>query len=301
MRVRGLATVAVEAERLGIDTLAAGRVRGRLAVHHADQRRLRRRVDRREGRRGGRAARRARRQGRGRRRSYPPTSSHHVHSRPRLSTRRSPQGEMFGEPWDTTRDEDVQSLQEITLYGMRGIGAYAHHAATLGQEDPAIYSYLFKALAALDDDALGRQRLGRPRARVRQGQPAHDGAARRGQHRHLRPSRSRRRSARATGRARRSSSPATTCATSTQLLKQTEGNGINVYTHGEMLPAHGYPGLKKYTHLVGQLRRRVAGSAARSSTPFPGAILMTTNCIQKPQRRLQGPHLHQRPGRLARA
>ena len=46
-----------------------------------------------------------------------------------------------------------------------------------------------------------------------------------------------------------------------ELLKQTEGKGINVYTHGEMLPAHGYPGLKKYKHLVGQLRRRLAGPA----------------------------------------
>jgi hydroxylamine reductase len=65
------------------------------------------------------------------------------------------------------------------------------------------------------------------------------------------------------------------------LLKQTEGKGINVYTHGEMLPAHGYPGLKKYKHLVGNY-----GGAwqdqAREFDKFPGAILMTTNCIQEP-------------------
>jgi hydroxylamine reductase len=67
-----------------------------------------------------------------------------------------------------------------------------------------------------------------------------------------------------------------------QLLEQTEGRGINIYTHGEMLPAHGYPGLKKYKHLVGNY-----GGAwqdqAKEFDAFPGSILMTTNCIQKPR------------------
>lgn len=67
-----------------------------------------------------------------------------------------------------------------------------------------------------------------------------------------------------------------------ELLKQTEGEGINIYTHGEMLPAHSYPGLKKYAHLAGHY-----GSAWQNQQKefdaFPGAILMTTNCLQKPQ------------------
>ncbi len=67
-----------------------------------------------------------------------------------------------------------------------------------------------------------------------------------------------------------------------ELLKQTQGLGINVYTHGEMLPAHGYPELKKYSHLVGNY-----GGAwqdqAKEFDAFPGAILMTTNCIQTPK------------------
>jgi hydroxylamine reductase len=66
-----------------------------------------------------------------------------------------------------------------------------------------------------------------------------------------------------------------------ELLKQTTGKGINIYTHGEMLPAHGYPGLKKYPHLAGHF-----GGAWQNQIKefplFPGAILMTTNCIQKP-------------------
>ena len=66
------------------------------------------------------------------------------------------------------------------------------------------------------------------------------------------------------------------------ILKQTEGKGINVYTHGEMLPCHGYPQLKKYKHLVGNY-----GGAwqdqQKEFDAFPGSIIMTTNCIQKPR------------------
>ena len=65
------------------------------------------------------------------------------------------------------------------------------------------------------------------------------------------------------------------------ILKQTEGKGINVYTHGEMLPTHAYPGLKKYSHFYGHY-----GTAWQNQhkefAQFPGAIIMTTNCIQKP-------------------
>jgi hydroxylamine reductase len=67
-----------------------------------------------------------------------------------------------------------------------------------------------------------------------------------------------------------------------ELLKQTEGKGINVYTHGEMLPAHGYPKLKAYKHLVGNYGGAWQVQAAEFDA-FPGAVLMTTNCIQKPR------------------
>jgi hydroxylamine reductase len=66
------------------------------------------------------------------------------------------------------------------------------------------------------------------------------------------------------------------------ILKQSEGKGINVYTHGEMLPTHAYPELKKYPHFCGHY-----GTAWQNQSKefgqFPGAILMTTNCIQRPQ------------------
>jgi hydroxylamine reductase len=71
------------------------------------------------------------------------------------------------------------------------------------------------------------------------------------------------------------------------LLKQTEGKGINIYTHGEMLPCHGYPELKKFKHLVGNY-----GGAwqdqQKEFEAFPGAVLMTTNCIQKPREAYKG-------------
>ncbi|VAX34004.1 Hydroxylamine reductase, partial [hydrothermal vent metagenome] len=66
-----------------------------------------------------------------------------------------------------------------------------------------------------------------------------------------------------------------------EILKQTEGKGINVYTHGEMLPCHGYPGLKKYPHLAGHYGTAWQNQH-REFAAFPGAILMTTNCLQKP-------------------
>ncbi len=67
-----------------------------------------------------------------------------------------------------------------------------------------------------------------------------------------------------------------------ELLKQTEGKGINVYTHGEMLPTHGYPGLKKYAHFYGHYGTAWQNQA-KEFAEFPGPIVMTTNCIQKPR------------------
>jgi hydroxylamine reductase len=67
-----------------------------------------------------------------------------------------------------------------------------------------------------------------------------------------------------------------------EILKQSEGKGINVYTHGEMLPTHGYPGLKKYPHFYGHFGTAWQNQA-KEFAQFPGAIVMTTNCIQRPQ------------------
>ena len=83
-----------------------------------------------------------------------------------------------------------------------------------------------------------------------------------------------------------------------QLLQQTDGKGISIYTHGEMLPAHGYPGLKKYRHLTGHF-----GTAWQNQqkefADLPAVVLMTTNCIQKPGDSYKDRNFYHRPGSLA--
>jgi len=187
----------------------------------------------------------------------------------------------LGSPWDTTRDADVQSLQETTLYGMKGISAYAHHARTLGQTDPEIDAYLFRTLVSLSDPALGLEEwvgitleCGKINLRTMEildaantgtfGQPEPTKVTL-GQ----RP-----------GKAILISGH--DLADLKALLEQTAGTGVDVYTHGEMLPAHAYPELKKYDNLVGHF-----GTAWQNQhkefAEFPGAILLTTNCLMPPR------------------
>ena len=177
---------------------------------------------------------------------------------------------------------DVTGLQELVLYGLKGAAAYADHARVLGQEDPAIYASFHEALDFLTKPNPTVDELVRLGDEGRRTEPQGHGTARRRQHRRLRPSRADASARHAGQRQGDLSSPATISRTSKNLLKQTEGKGINVYTHGEMLPCHGYPGLKKYKHLVGNY-----GGAwqdqAKEFDAFPGAMLMTTNCIQKPR------------------
>jgi len=178
-------------------------------------------------------------------------------------------------------EEDIRSLQQLLLYGLKGLAAYAEHALVLGRQDDVIFAFLHEALAALNDSAAGlgtlldlTMRCGQVNLRcmelldeahtTRFGHPAPTPvptALKKG--------------------------PAIVVTGHDlldleTLLQQTEGKGINVYTHGEMLPAHGYPGLKKYAHLAGHY-----GTAWQNQqTEFdnlPAAILFTTNCIQQPR------------------
>ena len=179
-----------------------------------------------------------------------------------------------------TLGEDILSLQELLTYGIKGTAAYAHHAMILGKEDDSVYAYFAKALAAL---AVGKETVDDWVALVLEcgminlkamelldaGNTGHFG--------HPEPTQVRITPVK--GKAIVVSGH--DLLDLEELLKQTEGKGINVYTHGEMLPCHGYPGLKKYKHLVGNY-----GGAWQDQhkefTAFPGAILMTTNCIQNP-------------------
>jgi len=190
------------------------------------------------------------------------------------------QGEEYGYPGSKEADPDLRSLQEILLYGTRGVAAYAWHAAVLGQEDDSVYSFIYEALASLIgppktlDEWLGLVlKCGQVNLRAMELLDAGNTST----FGHPQPT-----------EVKLGSTKGKCILVSghdlkdlLDLLKQTEGKGINIYTHGEMLPAHGYPELKKFSHLVGHY-----GTAWQNQkkefAAFPGAILMTTNCIQEP-------------------
>ena len=177
-------------------------------------------------------------------------------------------------------DPDVKSMQETLIYGMKGYAAYADHALILGAENDEIYAFTHKALAATLDKNLGlmdfvtlAMECGRINlVTMELLNKAHTDAY---GHPVPTPVQLGTKAGKAilvTGHDLKMLET---------LLKQTEGKGINIYTHGEMLPAHGYPGLKKYSHLVGNF-----GGAwqdqAKEFVDFPGAIIFNTNCIQRP-------------------
>lgn len=190
------------------------------------------------------------------------------------------QGEDVGYPGSRETDRDIRSLKEILLYGVRGVAAYAHHAAILGQEDDTVYEFIHEAMAGLIgsarplDEWLGMVlKCGEVNLRamelldagntLRFGHPEPTGVSLG----HLQ------------GKCILVSGH--DLEDLQNLLEQTEGQGINIYTHGEMLPAHGYPELKKYAHLAGHYGTAWQNQK-REFAAFPGPILMTTNCIQEP-------------------
>ncbi len=180
-----------------------------------------------------------------------------------------------------TLGEDITGLQELLTYGLKGAAAYVDHAQILGQEDADLYGFFHEALDFLTkknptvDELLGMcLKCGEWNFKSMEIlDQANTGA-----YGHPVPT-----PVRVTpvkGKAILISGH--DLKDLKALLKQTEGKGINIYTHGEMLPAHGYPELKKYPHLVGNY-----GGAwqdqKKEFDAFPGSILMTTNCIQKPK------------------
>jgi len=185
-----------------------------------------------------------------------------------------------------TLGADVSGLQELITYGLKGTAAYADHAHILGQEDPDVFAFFHEALDFLAKDKPSVNELtamalkcGEVNLKVMEMlDRANTGA-------YGNPAPTKVRITPVKGKAILVSGH--DLKDLEELLKQTEGKGINIYTHGEMLPAHGYPGLKKYRHLAGNY-----GGAwqdqQKEFDAFPGAILMTTNCIQKPRATYQG-------------
>lgn len=177
--------------------------------------------------------------------------------------------------------DDVAGLMELLTYGLKGTAAYADHALILGKEDESVYVYFLEALDLLthEEQSVG-ELLG---ANLRCGEMNLKvmgllDAANTETYGHPEPTAVRVNPVK--GKAILVSGH--DLKDLFTLLKQTEGKGVNIYTHGEMLPAHGYPELKKYAHLVGNY-----GGAwqdqQKEFDAFPGAILMTTNCIQRPR------------------
>lgn len=181
--------------------------------------------------------------------------------------------------WDS--NEDIRSLKSLILFGIRGIAAYAYHAYVLGYRDDAISHFFYKALRAIGTDSWGMEELlpivmeaGAVNLRC---MTLLDKA-----------------------NTETYGNPTPTEVSLTvekgpfivisghdlydlkQLLEQTKGRGINIYTHGEMLPAHAYPELKKYPHLKGNF-----GTAWQNQqkdfADIPAPILFTTNCLMPPK------------------
>lgn len=180
-----------------------------------------------------------------------------------------------------TENEDIRSLRELLTYGLKGMAAYAHHARVLGYTDDAISAFTEKALLATMDDDLGVAELvplvlecgsmgvttmalldkantttyGNPEpTAVNIGVRNNPGIL-------------------ISGHDLRDLE---------QLLQQTQGTGVDVYTHGEMLPTNSYPAFKKYDNFVGNY----GGSWWKQKEEFEkfnGPILMTTNCIVPPK------------------
>ena len=177
-------------------------------------------------------------------------------------------------------DPDVASLQELLTYGLKGAAAYADHAQILGQARDEVYAAFHEHLDYLTqpgqtvNELLGRcLKVGELNLKVMELLDTANTSA----YGHPVPTAVRVEPVK--GKAILVSGH--DLKDLEELLKQTQGKGINIYTHGEMLPAHGYPRLKAYEHLAGNY-----GGAwqdqARDFRDFPGAILMTTNCIQQP-------------------
>ncbi len=196
------------------------------------------------------------------------------------------QGEAVGIKSDPAIDPDILSLQHIVIFGIKGVAAYADHAQILGQKDDKVYAFIHEGLATTLrkdlslNDWLGMVlKCGEINLRTMELLDAGNTGA----FGHPVPTKvplgaKKGKAILVSGHDLKDLD---------ELLKQTEGKGIYVYTHGEMLPAHGYPGLKKYSHFYGHYGTAWQNQN-REFADFPGAILMTTNCLQRPRDSYKG-------------
>jgi len=178
--------------------------------------------------------------------------------------------------WDG--DDDVRSLKSLLLFGMRGMAAYAHHAAALGKSDAEVNNFFYKGLRAVGGDLSAEElfqlvkELGEANLKCMELLEAANVGA------YGKPEPT---------KASRTVEAGPFIVVSGHdlrdlklLLEQTEGKGINIYTHGELLPAHGYPELKKHPHLKGNFGTAWQNQQ-REFENIPAPVLFTTNCIMQ--------------------
>jgi hydroxylamine reductase len=191
------------------------------------------------------------------------------------------QGQTVGLKADVSDNPDIQSLHQIIQFGVKGLAAYTYHAALLGHSDVEVYDFIYKALAATVDASLpvselvalalecGKHNLTAMKL-LNEGNTSAYG--------HPVPTQvplgvKKGKAILVSGHDLKDLDA---------ILQQSEGKGINVYTHGEMLPTHGYPRLKQYPHFYGHYGTAWQNQQ-REFSEFPGAIVMTTNCLQLPR------------------
>ncbi|WP_419724544.1 hydroxylamine reductase [Terrisporobacter petrolearius] len=183
--------------------------------------------------------------------------------------------------YDGELDPDIRSLRQTIVYGLKGIAAYGHQARELGYFDDQVDNFYVRALEATTDDSLSVEDLIRWTMRTGEMSVAvmkKLDEANTKTYKNPEPNKV---------NVHVKKGPFIVVSGHDlwdlqMLLEQTEGKGINVYTHGEMIPCHGYPELKKYDHLVGNF----GGAWQDQQKEFdnlPGCVLMTTNCLMKPR------------------
>ncbi|MDD4326537.1 MAG: hydroxylamine reductase, partial [Candidatus Bathyarchaeota archaeon] len=190
------------------------------------------------------------------------------------------QGISVGINADSTIDPDLHSLNWLLTFGLKGVAAYAYHAYLLNKKDTKVFDFIYEGLAALLDKTLGINELialvfkcGEINIRAMELLDAGN------TEKYGHPVPTKVPLGHKKGKALLVSGH--DLIDLEEILEQTKDTGIYVYTHGEMLPTHGYPKLKAYPHFYGHF-----GTAwfnqQKEFAQFPGSILMTTNCIQKP-------------------
>jgi hydroxylamine reductase len=196
------------------------------------------------------------------------------------------QGRLVGIKSDPEENPDLHSLHWLLTYGLKGVAAYTYHAYLLGKKDPAVFAFVHRGLSATLDKSLGVNefvalvmKCGEVNLRAMELLDAGNTET----FGHPVPTK-------VSLGARKGKAILVSghdLIDLEEILKQSQGKGIFVYTHGEMLPAHGYPKLKAYSHFFGHYGTAWQNQQ-REFAKFPGAILMTTNCIQKPLENYKG-------------